>query len=53
MQSKSYVIEKEAEKFITEEVKTTAEAIQGAMDIIAERISDDAELRKELRKASS
>lgn len=50
MQSKSYVIEKEAEKFITEEVKTTAEAIQGAMDIIAERISDDAELRKELRK---
>lgn len=50
MQSKSYEIEKEAEKFITEEVKTTAEAIQGAMDIIAERISDDAELRKELRK---
>lgn len=50
MQSKSYVIQKEAEKFITEEVKTTAEAIQGAMDIIAERISDDAELRKELRK---
>lgn len=50
MQSQSYVIEKEAEKFITEEVKTTAEAIQGAMDIIAERISDDAELRKELRK---
>jgi len=50
MQSKSYVIEKEAEKFITEEVKTTSEAIQGAMDIIAERISDDAELRKELRK---
>ena len=29
---------------------TVKDAIQGAMDIIAERISDDAELRKELRK---
>ncbi len=49
-QSKSYILEKEAEKFITEEVPTVKDAIQGAMDIIAERISDDAELRKELRK---
>ncbi len=49
-QSKNYEIEKEAEKFLTEEVTSVADAIHGAMDIIAERISDDAELRKELRK---
>ncbi len=49
-QSKSFEIEKEAEKFLTEEVTSVNDAIHGAMDIIAERISDDAELRKELRK---
>ncbi len=49
-QSKSFEIEKEAEKFLTEEVASVKDALQGAMDIIAERISDDAELRKELRK---
>lgn len=49
MQSKAYVIEKEAEKFISEEVKTVVDAINGAKDIVAERISDNAELRKELR----
>ena len=48
-QSKSYEIEKEAEKYLTDEVKSTAEAIQGAKDIVAERVSDNAELRKELR----
>ncbi len=50
MQSKSYLFEKEAEKYITEEVKSIEEAIAGAKDIVAERISDDAELRKDLRK---
>ncbi len=49
MQSKSLVLATEAEKFITEEVPTVEEAIAGAKDIVAERISDDAELRKELR----
>lgn len=49
MQSKSHEIRKEAEKFITEEVPTVEDAINGAKDIVAERISDDAELRKELR----
>ncbi len=48
-QSKSYEIRKEAEKFITEEVPTVEEALAGAKDIIAERVSDNAELRKELR----
>ncbi len=49
-QSKNYVILSEAEKYITEEVKTVEEAIAGAKDIIAERISDSAELRKDLRE---
>jgi len=48
-QSKQYEILKEAEKFITEEVPSVEEAIAGAKDIVAERISDSAELRKELR----
>ncbi len=42
-------IKAEAEKFITEEVPTVEDAIAGAKDIIAERISDSADLRKELR----
>lgn len=44
--------EKEAELFINEEKNITdvKTALQGAMDIIAEDISDDAEIRKKLRK---
>ena len=49
-QSKDYVIMTEAEKFVTEEVPTVEDAIAGAKDIVAERISDNAELRKELRE---
>ena len=48
-QSKKYVIKDEATKFITEEVPSVEEAIAGAKDIVAEKISDNAELRKELR----
>lgn len=48
-QSKAFVIENEATKFISEEVKDAKEAIDGAKDIVAERISDSADLRKELR----
>lgn len=42
----------EAEKYISEEkgVLSVEEAVMGAQDIIAERVSDDAELRKNLRK---
>lgn len=45
-------IDAEALKFVDEEkgVADAAEAIQGACDIIAENISDDAELRKKLRE---
>ena len=48
-QSKAYKVFEEAEKFITEEVATVEDAIAGAKDIIAERISDSADVRKELR----
>ncbi len=43
--------QKEAESFISEEkeVADAQAAIQGAMDIIAEDISDDADIRKKLR----
>ncbi|MCR5601443.1 MAG: RNA-binding transcriptional accessory protein [Ruminococcus sp.] len=43
--------EKEAEAFIDEEKKinNAQTALQGAMDIIAEDISDDADIRKKLR----
>ena len=43
--------EKEAEKFIDAEkgVETVEEAISGAMDIIAENVSDNAEIRKRVR----
>ena len=43
------LIEAEAEKYLTEEVVTIPDAIQGASDIVAEMISDDAEIRKSLR----
>ena len=48
-QDKSLDVKKEAEKYLTEEVKTVGEAIDGARDIIAEIISDDAATRKKLR----
>ena len=45
-------IEEQAEAYIDEEkgVKTVEEALQGAKDIIAENVSDNAEFRKELRR---
>ena len=45
-------LEQVATPFVDEEkgVKTVEEAIQGAKDIIAERISDDSETRKDLRE---
>ncbi len=45
-------IEEEAKKYVNEEkeVKSVEDAIQGAMDIIAENISDDADYRAMIRK---
>ena len=42
-------VEEEAKKYITEEVPTIEEAIEGAKFIIAEQVSDEAEYRKVLR----
>ena len=51
-QQKNISPETEAEKYISaeKEVNSTEDALQGAIDIIAEDISDDAELRKSIRK---
>ncbi|MEG0378092.1 MAG: Tex-like N-terminal domain-containing protein, partial [Eubacterium sp.] len=45
------VLEAEAEKYVDEEkgVATAADALQGAMDIIAEMISENADYRKKIR----
>ena len=45
----------EAEKYVDEEkgVATAQEAIQGAMDIIAEQVSDSAEIRKRVRNLTT
>ena len=50
-QSAAAPVEEEAAKYISEEkeVKTAAEALQGAMDIIAESISDEADYRLYIR----
>ncbi len=40
----------EAGKFITETVKSTDDALQGARDIIAETVNEDAQVRAKLRK---
>lgn len=47
-------LEKEAEKYVSEEknVKTAKEAIDGAKDILAERISEDAKYRTYIRKTT-
>lgn len=42
-------INDEASKYISEEVKSVEDAIQGAKDIIAEVVSDDAKLRWKLK----
>ncbi len=40
----------EAEKYVTENVKSVEEALQGARDIIAETINEDATIRAKMRK---
>lgn len=42
-------IEKEAKKYITEEVETSEEAIEGAKLIVAQKISENAQYREYLR----
>ena len=52
MQTEKKDINEIAKQYINEEkgVKTAEEAISGAMDIIAENISDNAEYRKQIKK---
>ena len=42
-------IEKEAATYLNDEIKTVEEALQGAKDIIAEKVSDDASLRWKIK----
>lgn len=53
LEQKPFDLDKECELYLSEEkgVNTVAEALQGAKDIIAEMISDNANIRKELRDA--
>lgn len=44
-------IEKEASKYLSEEVKTVEEALQGAKDILAEKTSDDPKIREKIRNS--
>ncbi len=48
-QEKDFDVEKEGEKYLTAEVPTVKDAVDGARDIIAEIIADDAATRKKLR----
>ena len=43
-------LETEAQKYLNDEVKTTADAIQGAKDIVAEHVSDNAKLRWQFKE---
>lgn len=43
-------VKKIAEKYVTDEVETPQDAIQGAQDIIAEIISDNSTFRKKIRQ---
>jgi len=54
-QDPAFDVYADAEKYIDEEkgVKTAKDAVNGAKDIIAEIVSDDAELRKAIRKKLS
>ncbi|MGG6268057.1 Tex family protein [Leptolyngbya sp. AN03gr2] len=43
-------LEEEAKKYLSEQVKTVEEALQGSADILAEEVSERAELRSYLRE---
>lgn len=49
-QAKISSLDKEAEKYLSEEVNTIEEALNGASDILAEEIAEKAELRAYLRE---
>ena len=51
MECKNIDVESEAKKYINDKVKTINDAINGAKDIIAERFSENATFRQELRNS--
>ena len=51
MECKNINVESEAKKYINDKVKTINDAINGAKDIIAERFSENATFRQELRNS--
>ncbi|HRP32402.1 MAG TPA: Tex family protein [Agriterribacter sp.] len=50
LEQKDIHLAAEAEKHINENIKTIEDALQGARDIIAEQINEDAQLRAKMRK---
>jgi uncharacterized protein len=50
LQMTTKTVEEEAEAFLSEKVTSVAEALQGARDIIAESVADDADFRTYIRK---
>ncbi|MFY7964860.1 MAG: Tex family protein [Chitinophagaceae bacterium] len=50
LQQTNLVLLDEAKKYVTENVKTEEEALQGARDIISEIINEDATVRAKIRK---
>lgn len=50
LQQKEESVEKFASTFLNDEVSSVQDALQGAMDIIAERVSDDANIRRKIKK---
>lgn len=50
LQQKDFDIPAKAAEFINDKIKTAEEALQGARDIIAEMINEDAQVRAKLRK---
>ncbi len=53
LEQRTFNVENEASKFKNENVKTADDALQGARDIIAEMISEDAVLKANLRQLFS
>lgn len=50
MEQKDFDITAKASEFINEKIKSVEEALQGARDIIAETVNEDAQVRAKLRK---
>lgn len=50
LEQRNFDINEEARRFVTETVKSADDALQGARDIIAEMVNEDADVRASMRK---